>query len=327
MSIIPFPTTRRTLPGFTAAAATVTKQPVKPLDQLLGSEIRDRRSEMKEWPFPITLIGDPDHAAKQAQCIARLTRKAPGCCLNSDSEPPAIKPTPIYNLWCELAATLPPDTILFIQVGDFHETFVDHAAIAAPLLNVALTKRQDVPMCGIPVHAEDTYFKRLLEAGKTILLGTRGEDGNFHITRTLSPPTDVPPTEEPPIIQRQKEFIAMEDGYQPGAILYSSWGYDQTNIDFYRIEKRAGLMLTLAPLQSTVTETHYMSGHRIPTDTPKDYFTDHDVAWGNKDKENPKPLFKRKLKTGADGKPNGTVISHGWCRLWDGKPMTCSWYA
>lgn len=283
MSIIPFPTTRRTLPGFSSPA--VHKQPVKSLDHLL----RDTG--------------------------------IPAC-----SSEPAPKRT-LISLWCELTFASPPDTLVFIQVGDFHETFMDHAKTAAPILNVALTKRQDVPMCGIPVHAEDTYFKRLLEVGKTILLGTRGEDGNFHITRTLSPPTLVPPNAEPLIIQCQKEFLALPDGYQPGAIIDSSWGYDQTNIDFYRIEKRTGLMVILAPLQSTLTETVFMSGDRLPTATPKDYLTDHDVAWGNKDKENPKPTFRRKLRLGKDGTPSGLVISHGWASLWNGKPVTCSCYA
>lgn len=40
------------------------------------------------------------------------------------------------------------------------------------------------------------------------------------------------------------------DPYQPGAIVSDSWGYDQTNIDFYRIIKRKGDWLTLQPLEA-----------------------------------------------------------------------------
>jgi hypothetical protein len=135
----------------------------------------------------------------------------------------------------------------------------------------------------------------------------------------------------PPVLspqEKQQQFLAMEDGYQPGAILCSSWGWEQTNIDFYRIEGRSGLMLTLVPLGNVLSETPggFMSGTRVPTDIPKDYMTDHDVAWGNKDKENPKPTFRRKLRK-YDGKISGIVVEHGWCKLWDATPMTCSWYA
>ena len=128
--------------------------------------------------------------------------------------------------------------------------------------------------------------------------------------------------------RRQQPFLALADGYQVGAIVDSSWGYDQTNIDFYRIEKRTGQFVTLLPLKSALSETAggFMSGHRRPLTTPKDYLADHDVAWGNKDPESPKPAFRRKLCF-RDGKPVGLTISHGWCSLWNGKPQACSWYA
>ena len=42
------------------------------------------------------------------------------------------------------------DAILFFRVGDFYEMFFDDAQIGAQLLNVALTKRGAVPMCGEP---------------------------------------------------------------------------------------------------------------------------------------------------------------------------------
>jgi hypothetical protein len=246
-------------------------------------------------------------------------------------EPPTPKPTGIFGGWELLSEQIPQGVILFIRLGDFYETFAHHAKTAAPILNVALTQRKMVPMCGIPVHAADSYIKRLLEADHTVMLATfDAATGKASVERSLTPPACHAPAgegETSDLAERQKEFLAMDDGYQPGAIIYSSWGHEQTNIDFYRIEKRSGSSVTLTPLRSEVTETHFMSGKRVPLDTPKDYASDHDVAWGNKDLENPKPSFRRKLKLDAAGKIIGLTISSGWAKIWDGRPMTCSWYA
>ncbi|MCK5008170.1 MAG: hypothetical protein KAR73_12330, partial [Spirochaetales bacterium] len=44
------------------------------------------------------------------------------------------------------------DTILFFRLGDFYEMFEQDAAEASHLLDLTLTKRNGVPMCGIPYH-------------------------------------------------------------------------------------------------------------------------------------------------------------------------------
>lgn len=62
------------------------------------------------------------------------------------------------------------DYLLFYRMGDFYELFFDDALRAAPILDITLTKRgqhqgQDIPMCGVPVHAADAYLARLIRAG------------------------------------------------------------------------------------------------------------------------------------------------------------------
>ncbi|MFH0898660.1 MAG: DNA mismatch repair protein MutS [bacterium] len=62
------------------------------------------------------------------------------------------------------------DTLILFQVGDFYELFFDDAKTAASFLAIALTKRgknqgQDVPLCGIPVHALNHYLKKLITGG------------------------------------------------------------------------------------------------------------------------------------------------------------------
>jgi DNA mismatch repair protein MutS len=66
--------------------------------------------------------------------------------------------------------SLPADIILFYRLGDFYEMFFEDAKTAAPILNVALTKRGGTPMCGIPYHAAQNYIARLLKAGKRVAI-------------------------------------------------------------------------------------------------------------------------------------------------------------
>jgi DNA mismatch repair protein MutS len=63
-----------------------------------------------------------------------------------------------------------PNALLFYRMGDFYEMFFDDAVMAAGALDIALTKRgkhlgQDIPMCGVPHHAAETYLLTLIRKG------------------------------------------------------------------------------------------------------------------------------------------------------------------
>jgi len=58
--------------------------------------------------------------------------------------------------------------VLFFRLGDFYEMFAEDAIEISSLLNLALTSRNGVPMCGIPYHAARSYIARLLKHGKKI---------------------------------------------------------------------------------------------------------------------------------------------------------------
>ncbi len=72
--------------------------------------------------------------------------------------------------------SLPADIILLYRLGDFYEMFFEDAKTAAPILNVALTKRHLVPMCGIPWHAAESYIARLLKVGKRVAIAEQTSD-------------------------------------------------------------------------------------------------------------------------------------------------------
>ena len=58
--------------------------------------------------------------------------------------------------------------ILFFRLGDFYEMFAEDAVEVSALLNLTLTSRTGLPMCGVPYHAARTYIARLLKLGKKI---------------------------------------------------------------------------------------------------------------------------------------------------------------
>mgnify|MGYP000241640261 CR=1 FL=1 len=72
------------------------------------------------------------------------------------------------------------DALLFYRMGDFFELFFDDAKAAAAALDIALTKRgesggEPVPMCGVPVHAAESYLARLIRAGHRVAIAEQVE--------------------------------------------------------------------------------------------------------------------------------------------------------
>ena len=73
------------------------------------------------------------------------------------------------------------DALLFFRMGDFYEMFFEDAIVAAAALDIALTKRgshkgEDIPMCGVPVHALDGYLERLIRKGFRVAICEQMED-------------------------------------------------------------------------------------------------------------------------------------------------------
>ncbi len=78
--------------------------------------------------------------------------------------------TPMMQQYRRLRGSIPADTLLLFRLGDFYELFFEDAKEAAALLNVALTKRNGVPMCGVPYHAAQTYVAKLIKAGRRVAI-------------------------------------------------------------------------------------------------------------------------------------------------------------
>jgi DNA mismatch repair protein MutS len=91
------------------------------------------------------------------------------------------KLTPMLQQYLEIKEQH-DDAILFYRMGDFYEMFFDDAIEASQILGITLTSRNkksdavQVPMCGIPYHAVQTYLSRLIKAGKRVAICEQTED-------------------------------------------------------------------------------------------------------------------------------------------------------
>jgi hypothetical protein len=96
------------------------------------------------------------------------------------------------------------------------------------------------------------------------------------------------------------------DKIQAGCIVYTCWGYEQTNIDYYKVVKRTEKAAWFQPIKSRVTETGFMSGNSEPLDEP-----------------NGEIKMSRLSKYGSFCLRDGREP----VSLYDGVPKSCSWYA
>ncbi len=78
--------------------------------------------------------------------------------------------TPMMKQYLAMRRELPADVLLFFRLGDFYEMFFEDAKVASAILNVSLTKRNGIPMCGVPHHAAQGYIARLIRANKRVAI-------------------------------------------------------------------------------------------------------------------------------------------------------------
>ncbi len=93
--------------------------------------------------------------------MAKTARKKPG------------KVTPLMQQYFKVKAKH-PSAILLFRVGDFYETFGEDAVVAAQVLGIVLTSRNnggsDIELAGFPYHALDTYLPRLIRGGHRVAI-------------------------------------------------------------------------------------------------------------------------------------------------------------
>jgi len=119
--------------------------------------------------------------------------------------------TPMMTQYRRIKSELPKDALLLFRLGDFYEMFFEDAQAGAQLLNLALTARNGVPMCGLPHHAANAYIGRLLKAGRKVAICDQLEDARpgklvkREVTQILSPGTHF---DERMLVAERNNFLA-----------------------------------------------------------------------------------------------------------------------
>jgi len=151
--------------------------------------------------------------------------------------------TPMMAQYRRIKSELPPDALLLFRLGDFYELFFEDAQSGAQLLNVALTRRGTIPMCGIPFHAANAYIGRLLKAGKKVAICDQVEEARpgqlvkREVTQILSPGTHF---DERMLVAERNNFLA---AVNPSGRIFGLALVDLTTGDFLTTEMEGEVAL------------------------------------------------------------------------------------
>jgi DNA mismatch repair protein MutS len=131
--------------------------------------------------------------------------------------------TPSRRQYLDIKA-LHPDALLMYQVGDFFEFFDEDARVASHALQIVLTSRsfgqgQRSPLCGVPVHALETYAGRLVAQGYKVAVCEQVEQPGRGlvrraVTRVLTPGTVAEPALL--VAGRDNYLVAVVHGHPGG---------------------------------------------------------------------------------------------------------------
>ena len=119
--------------------------------------------------------------------------------------------TPMMAQYRRIKGELPKDALLLFRLGDFYEMFFEDARDGAQLLNLSLTARNGVPMCGLPHHAANGYISRILKAGRKVAICDQTEEARpgklvqREVTQILSPGTHF---DERMLVAERNNFLA-----------------------------------------------------------------------------------------------------------------------
>jgi DNA mismatch repair protein MutS len=159
--------------------------------------------------------------------------------------------TPMMAQYRRIKSELPRDALLLFRLGDFYEMFFEDAQAGSQLLNLALTARNGVPMCGLPFHAANNYIARILKAGRKVAICDQLEDARpgklvkREVTQILSPGTHF---DERMLVAERNNFLA---AVCPNGRIFGLAVVDLTTGDFKatEIEDNAALLAELERLR------------------------------------------------------------------------------
>jgi DNA mismatch repair protein MutS len=175
--------------------------------------------------------------------------------------------TPMMQQYHRLKREIPADALLLFRLGDFYELFFSDAEEGSRLLDLTLTQRQGMPMCGMPYHAAEGYIAQLLKAGRRVAICDQmeaprpGQVVRREVTQVLSPGSILDATQLEP---KQNNFLA--------AIAPRDEGFGLAALDLTTGEFCAGEFPTAETLRDALArvapaEVVVAQGQRIDLET------------------------------------------------------------
>src|SRR5450631_1947683 len=147
--------------------------------------------------------------------------------------------TPMMAQYRRIKGELPKDALLLFRLGDFYEMFFEDAQTGSQLLNLSLTARNGIPMCGLPHHAANGYIARILKAGRKVAIFDQTEEARpgklvqREVTQILSPGTHF---DERMLVAERNNFLA---AVFPSGKIFGLALVDLTTGDFLTTELEA----------------------------------------------------------------------------------------
>ena len=163
-----------------------------------------------------------------------------------------------------------PDDLLFYRMGDFFELFFADAVKAAAALDLTLTRRghhdgEDIPMCGVPVHAHEAYLARLIKKGFRVAIAeqvetpeqARRRDGHKALVRRAVVRVVTPGTltEDSLLEARAANYLAVlvERGGRM-ALAWADVSTGELQVETVDAMRLAGLLARLEPQEIVLPE-------------------------------------------------------------------------
>ncbi|MPL61036.1 DNA mismatch repair protein MutS [bioreactor metagenome] len=174
-----------------------------------------------------------------------------------------------------------PGALLFYRMGDFYEMFFDDAVAAAAALDIALTKRglhlgEDIPMCGVPIHAAEGYLLTLIRKGFRVAIAEQLEDPaeakkrgaksvvKRDVVRLVTPGTL---TEESLLEARRHNFLAAwSEMHGDGALAWVDISTGEFRVMPCPLTRLAPELARLAPREVLVSEAREADCAEIVSD-------------------------------------------------------------
>src|SRR5471032_3309643 len=182
--------------------------------------------------------------------------------------------TPMMQQYHRLKREIPPDAMLLFRLGDFYEMFFADAEEGSRMLDLTLTQRQGMPMCGMPYHAAEGYIAQLLKAGWRVAICDQmeapkpGQVVRREITQILTPGSILDAGQLEP---KQNNFLAAvapgPAGPADGTILFGVAALDLTTGEFFAGEFPSPEALRDALGRLNPAEVVVAQGHKIDLET------------------------------------------------------------